>query len=92
MRGWSRSRTLGASRNVIDGIGNTDHLSFTRLGLPGFTAIKDYADYDVRTHHTNVDFYERVKEEDLRQSAIVMAAFVWQAANRVGALPRAVTN
>jgi hypothetical protein len=76
---------------VIDGIGNTDHLSFTRIGLLGFTAIKDYVDYDVRTHHTNVDFYERVKEEDMKQSAIVMAAFVWQAAMREGALPKAVS-
>lgn len=80
-------KDLGAVKNVIDGIGSTDHLSFTRVGLPGFTAIKDYVDYDVRTHHTNVDFYERVKEEDLKQSAIVMAVFAWQAANRAEKLP-----
>jgi hypothetical protein len=78
---------LGAVRNVIDRIGSTDHLSFTRAGLPGFTAIKDYVDYDVRTHHTNVDYYERVQEEDLKQSAIVMAVFAWQAANRLERLP-----
>ncbi|MGH7466629.1 MAG: M20/M25/M40 family metallo-hydrolase [Longimicrobiales bacterium] len=80
-------KDLGAVRNVTDSIGNTDHLSFTRLGLPGFTAIKDYVDYDVRTHHTNVDYFERVKEEDLKQSAIVMAVFAWQAANRAARLP-----
>jgi carboxypeptidase Q len=80
-------KELGAKRNVIDRIGNTDHLSFTRIGLPAFTAIKDYVDYDVRTHHTNVDFFERVKEEDLKQSAIVMATFAWQAAMREGKLP-----
>jgi carboxypeptidase Q len=83
-------KDLGAVRNVVDSIGNTDHLSFTRLGLHAFTAIKDYVDYDVRTHHTNVDYYERVKEEDLKQSAIVMAVFAWQAANRVGRLPSIV--
>jgi hypothetical protein len=80
-------KDLGAVKNVLAGIGSTDHLSFTRIGLPGFTAIKDYVDYDVRTHHTNVDYYERVKEEDLKQSAIVMAVFAWQAANRAGRLP-----
>ena len=80
-------KDIGAVKNVIDPIGNTDHLSFTRIQLPAFTAIKDYADYDVRTHHTNTDFYERVAEQDLKQSAIVMAVFAWQAANRVGKLP-----
>ena len=85
-------KDTGARKNVIDGIGSTDHLSFTRIGLLGFTAIKEYENYDVRTHHTNVDFYERVKEEDLKQSAIVMATFVWQAANRDAPLPKATIN
>ena len=80
-------KDLGAVRNVIDGIRNTDHLSFRRVGLQGFTAIKDYIDYDVRTHHTNVDYYERVQADDLKQSAIVMAVFAWQAANRLEKLP-----
>jgi hypothetical protein len=42
----------------------------------------------VRTHHTNADFYERVSEKDLRQSALVMAVFAWQAAMRDGKIPR----
>ena len=79
---------LGAKKNVMEGIGSTDHLSFTRLGVPGFTAIKDYAGYDVRTHHTNADFFERVREQDLKQSAIVMAVFAWHAAVRDGPFPR----
>ena len=81
-------RDLGAKRNVIEGIGSTDHVSFTRIGVPAFTAIKDYTDYDTRTHHTNADFYERVAEPDLKQSAIVMAAFAWQAAMRDARFPR----
>ena len=48
-------------RNVPESIGNTDHLSFTAIGLPGFNPIQDYATYDVRTHHTNMDTYERVR-------------------------------
>ena len=79
---------LGVKRNPVDKIGNTDHLSFTAVGIPGFTTLKDYRDYDVRTHHTNADFYERVSEKDLQQSAIVMAVFAWQAAMRDGKIPR----
>jgi hypothetical protein len=76
----------------VDRIGATDHLSFTAVGIPGFTTLKDYRDYDVRTHHTNADFYERVSEKDLQQSAIVMAVFAWQAAIRDGKIPRAVSQ
>jgi Zn-dependent M28 family amino/carboxypeptidase len=79
---------LGVKRNPVDKIGNTDHLSFVAAGIPGFTTLKDYRDYDVRTHHTNVDFYERVSEADLQQSAVVFAFFAWQAAQRDGKFPR----
>lgn len=83
---------LGVKRNPVDKIGATDHLSFTAVGIPGFTTLKDYRDYDVRTHHTNADFYERVSEKDLQQSAIVMAVFAWQAAIRDGKIPRVTTQ
>jgi len=79
---------LGVKRNPVDKIGNTDHLSFIAVGIPGFTTLKDYRDYDVRTHHTNADFYERVSEKDLQQSSIVLAVFAWQAAIRDGKIPR----
>lgn len=80
---------LGMRRNVMAKIGNTDHLSFTALGLPGFNSLQDYADYDTRTHHTNMDFSDRVKLEDLKQAAIVLATFAWQAATRDEKIPRA---
>jgi hypothetical protein len=83
---------LGVKRNPVDKIGNTDHLSFAAVGIPGFTTLKDYRDYDVRTHHTNADFYERVSEKDLQQSAIVFAVFAWQAAIRDGKIPRPVAQ
>ena len=79
---------LGVKRNPVDKIGNTDHLSFAAVGIPAFTTLKDYRDYDVRTHHTNADFYERVSEKDLQQSALVFAVFAWQAATRDGKIPR----
>jgi carboxypeptidase Q len=81
-------KPMGARRNVPERIGNTDHLSFTAVGLPGFNPIQDYADYDVRTHHTNMDTFERVREQDLKQCAIVFASFAWHAALRDAKIPR----
>jgi hypothetical protein len=81
-------KDLGVRKNVIEGIGNTDHLSFRVAGIPGFNPIQEYKDYDVRTHHTNVDLYERVREQDLKQNAVVLAWFAWQAANTAERLPR----
>jgi len=80
-------KDLGALKNVRQGIGNTDHLSFIAAGVPGFNPIQDYVDYDVREHHTNADTAERVKEADLRQNAVVLAAFVYEAAMRSEMLP-----
>jgi hypothetical protein len=73
---------------VTDSIGSTDHLSFTAVGLPGFNPIQDYVDYDVRTHHTNVDTFERVKESDLKQAAVILASFAYHAAVRDAMMPR----
>ncbi|HEU4692299.1 MAG TPA: M20/M25/M40 family metallo-hydrolase [Vicinamibacterales bacterium] len=71
---------LGATRNILEGIGSTDHVPFNEAGLPGFNVIKDFAAYDERTRHTNADYPERMSEDDLKQSAIFMATFAWQAA------------
>jgi len=80
-------RESGATRNVLDAMGSTDHVPFVRAGVPAFNAIQDYRDYDVRTHHTNQDFHERVAPEDLKQAAIVLATFAYHAAMREGKLP-----
>ena len=79
---------LDGKRNVIEGITNTDHLSFKAVGIPGFTPIQDYTTYDVRTHHTNVDTYERVREQDLKQNAISLAWFAYNAAMMDERFPR----
>ena len=76
--------TVGARKNVLPGIGSTDHLSFKAVGIPAFNPIQDYVDYDVRTHHTNVDTYERVRPEDLRQNAISLAWFAYRAGMHEG--------
>lgn len=80
-------RDLGVRRNVLAKIGNTDHLSFTALGLPAFNSLQDYVEYDSREHHTNMDFADRVKADDLKQNAIVLATFAWQAAMRNEKIP-----
>lgn len=81
-------REFGVRRNVIEGIGSTDHVPFVQQGVPAFTAIKEFRHYDVRTRHTNVDFADAVDVADLRQSAIVLAVVAWHAAMRDDAIPR----
>jgi Zn-dependent M28 family amino/carboxypeptidase len=81
-------KDMKARRNVIEPVGSTDHLSFTDVGVPGFNPIQDYVNYDVRTHHTNMDTVDRVSLDDIRQAAIVMAAFAYDAANADQKIPR----
>ena len=90
--GWlAPLKDLGATRNIIEGIGSTDHVPFNEAGLPGFNVIKDFTAYDERTRHTNADYPERMSEDALKQSAIVMATFAWQAAMLDGTIPRRLT-
>jgi hypothetical protein len=86
---WLRElEGTGVRRNVFEGIGGTDHNSFDAVGIPAFTAIKDYTSYDTRTHHTNADLAERVRPEDLTQSAIVLASMAWLASMSDERVPR----
>jgi Zn-dependent M28 family amino/carboxypeptidase len=81
-------RDLGATRNIIEAIGSTDHVPFDMAGLPGFNVIKDFDGYDERTRHTNADYPERLSEDELKQSAVFLAAFAWQAAVADEKIPR----
>jgi carboxypeptidase Q len=63
-------------------------LSFDSVGLPGFQFIQDPMDYDSRTHHSNMDLYERVQELDMKQMAVIVASFVYMTANRPDMIPR----
>jgi len=73
---------------TIRNTGGTDHQSYDAVGLPGFQFIQDPMDYETRTHHTNMDTYERIQQGDMQQMAIVEAYFVYQAATRPEKLPR----
>jgi carboxypeptidase Q len=73
---------------TIRNTGGTDHLSFDAVGLPGFQFIQDPMDYDTRTHHSNMDTFERAQQQDLEQMAIIEAVFVYTAATRTDKFPR----
>jgi len=79
---------LGATTISIRNTGGTDHLSFDAVGLPGFQFIQDPLEYDSRTHHSNMDVYDRVQRADMMQMAAIVTSFVYNAANRDTLLPR----
>jgi Zn-dependent M28 family amino/carboxypeptidase len=81
-------RDLGYRRNLPIGIGNTDHLSFSALGIPGFNPVQDYTDYDTRIHHTNWDTPERVPLKDLKSASVIFASMLYHAAMRDDRIPR----
>ena len=81
-------RDLGAETLSISNTGGTDHLSFDRIGLPGFQFIQDEIEYDTRTHHSNQDVFDRIQGDDLKQAATIMAAFLYNTAMRDEKLPR----
>jgi carboxypeptidase Q len=88
-RAWLEPfENMGASTLSPSNTGGTDHLSFDAIGLPSFQFIQDPIDYDTRTHHTNMDVYDRAQEEDLKQAAAIMASFAYNAAMRDEKFPR----
>jgi carboxypeptidase Q len=78
----------GAATITINNTGGTDHLSFDAVGIPGFQFIQDPVEYDTRTHHTNMDTYDHLVPEDLKQASMIVAAFVYNTAMRDEKLPR----
>ena len=79
---------LGATTLTPRNTGGTDHLSFDAVGIPGFQFIQDGIEYNTRTHHTNMDTYDRLIEDDLKQAATIVASFVYHSAQRADLLPR----
>ena len=81
-------RDLGMDTLSMRSTGGTDHLSFDAVGIPGFQFIQDPVEYETRTHHSNMDVYDRLQADDLKQMAVIVAAFVYQAAMRDQMFPR----
>ena len=84
-------KDLGAGTVTINNTGGTDHLAFDAFGIPGFQFIQDAIEYDTRTHHTNMDTYDHLVPEDLKQAATIVAAFVYNTAQRDQKIPRKST-
>ena len=80
--------SLGMTTLAIRSISGTDHLAFDAVGLPGFQFIQDPVEYGSRTHHSNMDVYDRLQASDMMKNAIIVASFVYHAANRDPLLPR----
>lgn len=81
-------KDLGAATITLQRTGGTDHLSFDAIGLPAFQFIQDDIEYATRTHHSNMDSYDHLQANDLKQAAVIIASFVYQAAQRNEKLPR----
>ncbi len=80
--------TWQAQTLSLSNTGGTDHLSFDAIGLPGFQFIQDDIEYDTRTHHSNMDVFDRIQADDMKQAATIMAAFVYNTAMRDEKLPK----
>ncbi len=88
-RAWLEPfKDMGATTLTLANTGGTDHLAFDAIGLPGFQFIQDEIEYDTRTHHSNQDNYDRIQADDMKQAAVIMAAFVYQTAMMDEKLPR----
>ncbi len=81
-------KDLGVTAISARDTGGTDHESFDAVGIPGFQFIQDKLDYVTRSHHSNMDTYERLQPGDLAQAATVEAIFVYNTAMRDQMLPR----
>ncbi len=73
-------KDMGASTVTIRNTGSTDHIAFDEVGIPGFQFIQDGLEYGTRTHHTNMDTYDRTSADDLKQASVIMASFIYHTA------------
>ena len=83
---------VGATTVVTRNTGSTDHISFDRVGLPGFQFIQDKLDYFSNVHHSHLDTWDHAEPEDLKQAAAIVASFVYNAATREARFPRKPLN
>ena len=78
----------GASAASGRNLGGTDSTSFNTAGLPGIGFQQDPIEYGTHTHHTNLDTYERVIEEDVKKAAVIVASTIYHLSMRDEMLPR----
>lgn len=80
--------SMGVTAVVAEPTGGTDHMFLSRLGLPAFQFIQDPLDYESRVHHTDLDTYDHLRIEDMKQAAVVLATVLVAAADADKPLPR----
>lgn len=81
-------RSMGMTTLASRSSGSSDHMSFDSAGLPGFQFIQDPIEYATATHHTNLDTFDKLNKDDMAKNAVIVASFVYLAANRDAPLPR----
>jgi carboxypeptidase Q len=81
-------KDLGATTVTIRNTGGTDHQSYDAVGLPGFQFIQDPVEYSTRTHHSNMDLFDRLQAGDLMEASAIMASMIYDTAVRPENLPR----
>jgi Zn-dependent M28 family amino/carboxypeptidase len=80
--------SLGASAVVAEPTDGTDHVFLSALGLPAFQFVQDPLEYESRVHHSNLDTYDHLRIEDLKQASVILATLVLDAANSARPMPR----
>ena len=91
LRNWlAPFDSMGASKVVVQKTSGTDHEMMAGMGLPAFQFIQDPLDYGSKTHHSDLDTFDQLRTEDLRQAAVIMATVLLQAAESDTPLPRNV--
>ena len=80
--------SMGATTISAQRTGGTDHVLMQAVGIPAFQFIQDPLDYSARIHHSSIDSYDHLRTEDLKQAAVILASFLYQAADREEPLPR----
>ncbi len=81
-------KDLGATTLTLDNTGGTDHLPFVAAGIPGFQFVQEPMAYSTRTHHSNMDNWDHLVADDLKQAATIIASFIWHTSQRDELLPR----
>ncbi|MGB4901561.1 MAG: M28 family peptidase, partial [Saprospiraceae bacterium] len=88
-RSWLDAfKDLGANTLTLQNTGGTDHLSFDGVGVPGFQFIQDEISYMSKTHHSNMDNYDHLIADDLKQAATIISSFIFHTAQRDEKIPR----
>jgi len=81
-------RDLGVVAVRRGDTGGTDHLAFDRAGIPGFNFIQDPIEYGINTHHTELDTFDHLVLDDLRQAAVIVASTVYHLAMMEEMMPK----